>query len=575
MADPLSIVTGCVGLVATIGTMAVRITSFVRAVREARGDLDSISRELASLQTILDLIQADASKILPETLIRHLEGIIENCNAVMKDLERVLDKYQQGGRRAVSKWATYGKQDVAGLRARLETNTRSLNLAVDYMSLITTIENKELATGIKEDTTEIKQDTAKILEEIACLRALLPPDVDAANGYMLDRYLEQMSTFTERALDCVESDDETEFFDAIEAAPEPQAARPPESASPRDRKTGNTADLKSVTAARTPLRVPDKPPASLPQSRTELLDVRAKASPSRMKLGLRITVSSRVLSKIKPTHPTTTEFTEARHSAITCGPREFASCGYVLRGNTRPKPRMTGLFFSVLLDDVDSSARFETLIKIWSGFDRLRSDAYLPPEVDTGRISNPVGEHWWKHAVLHLHLKEPPRGKFKKALEALGIRPRIVEEDCPSDCPSDCEDHYEANKNKGKGTQWHMWEYTSGLRVARKNGPEASEPDYGIQRSDCPIQTIVTYPGAKKLSQISNSRQWADWTDAIAGSLQAKMTVVGESSEVRAVFKPEMVERILEYQSKLPKRLSISQIKTCMSQIAMYRDQSF
>ena len=135
MADPLSIVTGCVGLVATIGTMAVRITSFVRAVREARGDLDSISRELASLQTILDLIQADASKILPETLIRHLEGIIENCNAVMKDLERVLDKYQQGGRRAVSKWATYGKQDVAGLRARLETNTRSLNLAVDYMSL--------------------------------------------------------------------------------------------------------------------------------------------------------------------------------------------------------------------------------------------------------------------------------------------------------------------------------------------------------------------------------------------------------------------------------------------------------
>ena len=110
-------------------------------------------------------------------------------------------------------------------------------------------------------------------------------------------------------------------------------------------------------------------------------------------------------------------------------------------------------------------------------------------------------------------------------------------------------------------------QYTSGLRIAQKNGQEASKPDYSIERSDCPIQTIVTYPGAKKLSQMSNSHQWADWTDAIADSLQAKMTVVGESSEVRAVFKPELVERILECQSRLPKRLSISQIKTCISQI--------
>lgn len=135
MADPLSIATGCVSLVATIGTMAVRITSFVRTVREARGDLDHISRELASLRNILDLIQADASQSLPGTLTRHLEGIIGNCNTIMVDLEQVLDKYQHGGSLASSKWAIHGKEDVEGLRARLETNTRSLNLAVDYMAL--------------------------------------------------------------------------------------------------------------------------------------------------------------------------------------------------------------------------------------------------------------------------------------------------------------------------------------------------------------------------------------------------------------------------------------------------------
>ncbi|KAK4227372.1 hypothetical protein QBC38DRAFT_526817 [Podospora fimiseda] len=205
MAASLSIVTGCVGLISTIGSVTTSITRFIRTVREAREDLESIIRELTSLKIILNLVQADASKPLPGSLTDHLVAIVGSCNTTILDLERVLDKYQDGGKRQRGGWAVYGKEYVEHLRARLENNTRSLNLALDYISLASTVETNHIATNIKEDTAEMKKDIAKLLQEIAQLKAQQMGQVEGGKDYILERYLEEMTTYTECALDSVEA----------------------------------------------------------------------------------------------------------------------------------------------------------------------------------------------------------------------------------------------------------------------------------------------------------------------------------------------------------------------------------
>jgi hypothetical protein len=72
--DPLSITVACVSLTATVAKTSVAVTTFVRAVRSARSDLDGMSRELVSLSTLLELITEDAQDIhvFPETLRKQI-----------------------------------------------------------------------------------------------------------------------------------------------------------------------------------------------------------------------------------------------------------------------------------------------------------------------------------------------------------------------------------------------------------------------------------------------------------------------------------------------------------------------
>ena len=72
--DPLSIAGGRVGLVASIAQLSAVINGFVRGVRDARGDLDAVNRDLLSLKTVLELLADDVSATskapLPDTLQR-------------------------------------------------------------------------------------------------------------------------------------------------------------------------------------------------------------------------------------------------------------------------------------------------------------------------------------------------------------------------------------------------------------------------------------------------------------------------------------------------------------------------
>ncbi|KAF4446671.1 hypothetical protein F53441_9713 [Fusarium austroafricanum] len=201
--DPLSIVSGCAGLISTIGSLSLSINAFVRTCREARGDLDRVRRELLSLQTVLELIQEDASDEeikFPKTLEHHVSGIVTNCNSVVVELQECITKYGGDNRlKTKAGWAINGQGDVTKLRSNLEAHKAALELALDMLAWHMAKEIKNDTTEIRNDTAAIKDDTEQILEEIARLQERLPKQV--GNDYILQHFLEEMTTYTEKALD--------------------------------------------------------------------------------------------------------------------------------------------------------------------------------------------------------------------------------------------------------------------------------------------------------------------------------------------------------------------------------------
>jgi hypothetical protein len=136
MGDPFSIATGCVALIGTIVKVSTSVTGFIKAFRVARSDLDAVSRELSSLQTILELIADDASKnAFPDTLQRQIEGIVSNCSQVLEEIGFTLEKYDNLGNRRAAEWALSGSADVTKLRLSLEAHKTALELALDMVQM--------------------------------------------------------------------------------------------------------------------------------------------------------------------------------------------------------------------------------------------------------------------------------------------------------------------------------------------------------------------------------------------------------------------------------------------------------
>jgi hypothetical protein len=135
--DPLSITVACVWLTTAIAKTSLSVTVFVRTVRAARSDLDGVSRELASLTTILELLAEDAKDIknFPETLRKHITGIVANCELVLVEVQRLITKYDKPGVIAGSKWALTGTEDVAKLQLSLEAHKSALEIALEMVAL--------------------------------------------------------------------------------------------------------------------------------------------------------------------------------------------------------------------------------------------------------------------------------------------------------------------------------------------------------------------------------------------------------------------------------------------------------
>lgn len=137
--DPLSIATGCVSLILAIRSCSALITDLVRGCRAARQDLDDISQELTSVESVLSLLKDDIDttndQAIPETLRRQITSIICNCSRVLKELDELLQRHNGERMDQAAYWATVGKRDAAKLRGTLEAHKGALNLALEFLTL--------------------------------------------------------------------------------------------------------------------------------------------------------------------------------------------------------------------------------------------------------------------------------------------------------------------------------------------------------------------------------------------------------------------------------------------------------
>lgn len=204
--DPLSITTACVGLLATVTKTALAVTNFTRDCREARSDLTSITGELSQLNLVLELLRDETAvtddRIMPESLQIHILSTINSCSAAVSKINTTLDKHT--GKTGMLKWATFGKNEVAGLRTSLEAYRGSLSLVLELVSVSLSKAIRNDTTAIRTDVYDIKQDTSQIsqiMDELVRLRAIVAsggiPSASSGQNFILQQYLDGLTSYAE------------------------------------------------------------------------------------------------------------------------------------------------------------------------------------------------------------------------------------------------------------------------------------------------------------------------------------------------------------------------------------------
>lgn len=204
MAEPLSITTGILSLISTIGKTSLAVADFVKTCREARRDLLEVSQELLQLEKILEWLKDDteeSSTSIPETLTAQILPIISNCSLVLDRIQGVVGKHS--GRFGPTRWAIDGKKDVTSLRGELAAHRGALNVTLEAITIT-------IARGIKDDTVAIRDDTAElkfgqeqIFAKIIELQSQLPQEMreNSSTTFVIQRYLDSLTSYAETVTD--------------------------------------------------------------------------------------------------------------------------------------------------------------------------------------------------------------------------------------------------------------------------------------------------------------------------------------------------------------------------------------
>lgn len=132
-----SITTDCIELGNTISRASLVLNEFVRQVREARADLDNVSRELHSLQSVLDLLKEDAGA-LPSRVATETPALLQQCNRAVSELDAdllALDGSALSRTQKRSQWISVGKRQIGELLPVIEAHRTMLGLSLDLVAV--------------------------------------------------------------------------------------------------------------------------------------------------------------------------------------------------------------------------------------------------------------------------------------------------------------------------------------------------------------------------------------------------------------------------------------------------------
>ncbi|KAI0016408.1 hypothetical protein F4780DRAFT_683655 [Xylariomycetidae sp. FL0641] len=215
-----SITSDCVALAEKIARALTALAAFVREVREARSDVDGVSRELHSLQTVLELLKEDAG-LFPAELAGQAPAVIAHCSEIVDKLDESLStmtsaELSRQAKRA--RWLDQGRKDIALFRSSLEAHKCLLGLALDLVGA-TTIRDVTSAVEPGNRNTiqrrqhgvDVVEDVARILVEMEQLRMRLMGHLDKAeaNSILYD-YMNDLKSYAVTIVDDREREHEAE-----------------------------------------------------------------------------------------------------------------------------------------------------------------------------------------------------------------------------------------------------------------------------------------------------------------------------------------------------------------------------
>lgn len=130
-----SITADCIALGDTITSASAILDGFVRDVREARSDVDGVSRELHSMQNVLNLLKEDAM-LFPSELAKQIPTVLEHCANVVNELDASVSaicckEVPKQDKRSL--WLAKGRREVASFRTSLEAHKGILGIALDLV----------------------------------------------------------------------------------------------------------------------------------------------------------------------------------------------------------------------------------------------------------------------------------------------------------------------------------------------------------------------------------------------------------------------------------------------------------
>ncbi|KAI1166618.1 Rho GTPase activation protein [Nemania serpens] len=222
--NSISITAECDALDSRITQLIGTLTDFVRHVREARSDVDAVSRELHSLQTVLLLLKEDAALFPPE-LAQHTPLVIEHCSSAVDRLDEsfsVLCGPDLSKPEKRTRWLSMERTEAASSRTTLEAHKGAIGLALDLVGATTIRDltsdikpNKRITAERQQVDSEIMTDISRILIQMDQLHTLLPGEFEkSVTHFSLHEYMGCMKLYAQTIIRRREMEYETQMFGA-------------------------------------------------------------------------------------------------------------------------------------------------------------------------------------------------------------------------------------------------------------------------------------------------------------------------------------------------------------------------